>query len=961
MAFPQSILPIRQEILINGVWTDITSRTRNADDIVISRGFGPEQAPNLTAASASMTLDNRDKNDGNGRFFSNRRPDSVNYGLIGPNTQYRVSVLESVPSVRLKDYNVNATSSNTYDGAEVSTTDKAVLDITGDIDVRIDMQPDNWQGCADQILISKFVLTASNNRSWRLRLTATGTLRFTWSADGTNTLGAESTAVAATSGRLAVRVTLDVNNGAGGNTCTFYTSDSVTGTWTQLGSAIVTAGTTSIFSSSAPLEIGEEDNAGIRFTNIVPFTGRIYRAQVYSGIAGTLVADMNATAQAEGATSWSDGLATPNTWTLAASAVITKADYRFWGEIPEFPQDWDTTGVDVTARANAADIVQRITQGAKPLKSPIYYNLSQYVTTSTTPGMDGWWPMEDGSLATQASAVIGNAATFTNAGFGSDVALLGAAGVLQFSSDSGIAYGSTAGTVANTGTAYNLWYFKMPAVPGSTLRTISFTYAGGSVAKATLDISATQFTLSIFAADGTLLANTATGFGAGVSPDQWMAMRLLQTQSGGTVNWALAWYQVSSATPFGISGSFSGTCGRPVGWKSETWTGKLGYELAHVALARSDLGLVSTAFTESTNGYAGERVSERFARLCVQQGIPFFVVGDRSDANQLTMGPQSTISFPSLLQEIIDLDGGFIYGPRDKFGLTFRMRNSFLNRTGVQLSYSSRHLTDLGRPDEGTAFIRNDVTVSRPNGGSARWFLDSGPRNVHESSVDPNGVGQLDVELSKNTDADNQLLPLAQDEVFRGTWDELRYPSVSVELARTVMVANPTLTAAVRALDVAGVVTLTGLPNWLPPDNVDQLIRGYVETLRNRGQQFAFTLIPYGPYVTGVYDDATKRYDSSSTTLKTTVNSSAISLTFVTPATENATWSTSGTDLPYPVTISGQVNTVTAMGAPSLVSGSYEQVATVTRGINGITKGLTAGAAIHVTYPGRYALGGSLT
>lgn len=958
MAFPASVLPIRQEILINGVWTDITTRTRNADSVVINRGFGPEQAPNLTAASAAFTLDNRDRNDGNGRFFSNRRPDSVNYGLIGPNTQNRISVLESAPFLKLADY--NGTGLSTYDGAEVWTADKASLDITGDIDIRADIQPDNWQGGNGQLIAAKYVITAGAQRSWFFAMDGNGKLMFTWSPDGTTRTILTGDTPAATSGRVSVRVTFDVNNGAAGNTCTFYTSDSVTGTWTALGAAIVTAGVTSIFASTAILEIGDADNAadrGAMFAPLYPFTGRIYRVQVYNGIAGTLVADMNATAQAEGATSWSDGLAAPNTWATTHSAVITKADYRFWGEIPEFPQSWDTTGVDVTARANAADIVQRITQGAKPLKSPIYYNLSQYLTTNTNTGIDGWWTMEDGSLATSASAVIGRAAAFTNASFTTDVLLPGAAGVLLFSSDSGIASGTTASTVANSGSAYALWYFKMPSVPVSSVNVMSFGFTGGSVAKIVFSITATLYTINIYDAAGNVLDTSSVAFGAVDSPNQWLAMRVKMTQSGGTVNWEWAWYAISSLSALGVSDSFSGTCGRPISWKSEPFTNKLGLELAHVVLARADLGLESAAFTQSTNGYVDETPAARFQRLCIQLGIPFWIVGERAESHQQLMGVQSIISFPAMLQEIIDIDGGFIYGPRDKFGLTFRMRNSFQNRTGVQLSYSSRYLTDLGRPDEGTAFIRNDVTISRPNGGTARWFADTGPRNIHESSANSQGVGTFDVQLTRNAAADEQLLPLAQDEVLRGTWDELRYPSTTIELARSLLVANPTLTLKVRALDIAAVATLTGLPNWLPPDDVDQLIRGYTETLRNRGQEFILTLIPYGPYITGVYDGTSSRYDSASTTLKTTVNSSATSLTFRTPTTENAVWSTSGAELPYPVTISGQVNTVTAMGAPSLVSGSYDQVATVTRGINGITKSLTAGAEIHVTYPGRWALG----
>jgi hypothetical protein len=80
----------------------------------------------------------------------------------------------------------------------------------------------------------------------------------------------------------------------------------------------------------------------------------------------------------------------------------------------------------------------------------------------------------------------------------------------------------------------------------------------------------------------------------------------------------------------------------------------------------------------------------------------------------------------------------------------------------------------------------------------------------------------------------------------------------------------------------------------------------------------------------------------------------ATAVTFTT-GNSDETWSTT---TPYDVMIAGQRNTVTAMGAAALVGGSYDQAATLTRGVNGVTKALAAGEPIHVANPMRYALGG---
>ncbi|WP_460989363.1 hypothetical protein, partial [Staphylococcus aureus] len=71
----------------------------------------------------------------------------------------------------------------------------------------------------------------SNQRSWFFAIDRYGYLYFAWSSDGTlaGRIAVQSTTpVPDASGRLTLAVTLDVNNGAAGNTVTFYTSTSTT-------------------------------------------------------------------------------------------------------------------------------------------------------------------------------------------------------------------------------------------------------------------------------------------------------------------------------------------------------------------------------------------------------------------------------------------------------------------------------------------------------------------------------------------------------------------------------------------------------------------------------------------------------------------------------------------------------------------------------------------------------------
>jgi hypothetical protein len=173
-------------------------------------------------------------------------------------------------------------------GNYLSTPDATALDVTGDIDLRARVALDDWTPSAAQIIISKYT-TATNNRSYRLQVNTDGTLQITWSSLGTSATAiskASTVATGVTDGSVKwVRATLDVDNGASGNDVKFYLSDDGT-TWTQLGTTVTTAGTTSIFNSTSILEIGASENASL-------LTGKVYRAQVLDGIGGTTVLDVN--------------------------------------------------------------------------------------------------------------------------------------------------------------------------------------------------------------------------------------------------------------------------------------------------------------------------------------------------------------------------------------------------------------------------------------------------------------------------------------------------------------------------------------------------------------------------------------------------------------------------------------------------------------------------------------------
>jgi len=169
-------------------------------------------------------------------------------------------------------------------GKYVSLADAASNSITGDMDVRMKVSFDVWPPAAETNIASKF--GGAGQRSWRFGMYSNGLLYVQTSADGTNLIDHDiGTAPSVTAGTpLFLRFTIDVNNGASGHDVKTYSStDGLS--WSQVGSTKTVAGTTSIFDSTAAVELG--GRSGGSSTLLV---GNVYYFELRNGIAGAPVA-----------------------------------------------------------------------------------------------------------------------------------------------------------------------------------------------------------------------------------------------------------------------------------------------------------------------------------------------------------------------------------------------------------------------------------------------------------------------------------------------------------------------------------------------------------------------------------------------------------------------------------------------------------------------------------------------
>lgn len=230
------------------------------------------------------------------------------------------------------------------------TTDKAQLDVTGDLDLAILVEPaPGWNATeVERALAAKRTNASHFERAWDFYYFNQGggsnVLRFEWKDGGGSEHTTTSTASlgsVASGDHMWLRVTLDVDDGSSQHVVTFYYSNDPIDTpigsvsWTQLGSPVVTAGTTTIANSPHNLRVG------LANVNAYDgFDGKIYGFWMRNGIGGTLVAapDWRTSDQDWGNPPTADGVG--NDWTFEGDAAWTPptgAD----------PQDLDGTALSV--------------------------------------------------------------------------------------------------------------------------------------------------------------------------------------------------------------------------------------------------------------------------------------------------------------------------------------------------------------------------------------------------------------------------------------------------------------------------------------------------------------------------------------------------------------------------------------------------------------------------------------
>ena len=624
--------------------------------------------------------------------------------------------------------------------------------------------------------------------------------------------------------------------------------------------------------------------------------------------------------------------------------VSVGASVRFVGEIASWPPKWNVPGTSVWVPVEAAGVMRRLNAGGGPA---LHSSLRRYLTSrmNANDSITAYWPAEDEDGA----AAIANARRAAQ-----PLRYLVAPALAAWSgipATSPVPTWAGAGAVTRsisppgTGTDFAVG-FLLGVPPGGTAD--EATLLSWSTGNGTIGTWSVKYDLGgggalrvqAFDIAGVEVLNSNTGFA--LDGDEAYVL-VSAAKSGANVAWQISVIELvdgvasTSSTTSSIATQTVGTVTSLSVGPGLAITGALA--IGHIITSAAIIDLDLTDLAAALEAHAGEQADDRILRLATEEGVDAQVLIGNVAAER--MGPQLPLSLMALLRECEAADRGTLHERRDDLGLRYVSRAGFYSdvNAAVNLDYTGGDLSPPLEPTDDDATTQNDVTVTRPGGSSGRAVRETGPLSVQPP---PLGVGRYAVSTPVNVYTDDQLPDLAAWSMAVGTVDEARYPAIHLDLAEPAHAAK---VASWAGRDISDWVTLTNLPGWLPPDDVDLVILGYTEVIRSHGWDIVLNCVPAVPYRVAELNSAEYgRLDSENTTTAEALDTTETDVDY-TVAAGGALWVTTAVnpaEFPFDIVIGGEVMTVTAATGTTF---------TVTRSVNGIVKSHLTGQPVRLARP----------
>ena len=614
---------------------------------------------------------------------------------------------------------------------------------------------------------------------------------------------------------------------------------------------------------------------------------------------------------------------------LVAGTVLD----RWYGQVVSWTPKWDRRGSKYAyVEVEAAGVMRRLGQGSSPLRSPLYRACSTIGTN-----LAAYWPLEDGESVTAPTAAVGGRPlTVTGSPtFGGYTAFLGSGPMPTL--ESGRLVGSIPGyTVASPATGQVRWVGRIPSTTPNNAVLIRVR-ASGTLGWAEVRYS-TGGALTVEGFNDSGVSVGSNTYALAVDGKR-LRFSLDFTQSGANINWTIGTVEAGAAAGLFGTGTFTAvTLGRMTTVEvNPNQSALAGVAFGHLTVESVITSLFSVS-AQVLAGFLGERADDRINRLCSENGLSF---GLFTVTGAQLMGAQSRTDLLSLLRECEATDGGMLYEPKGTTDLGYRTGESLYSQSGANLvtvAYVDNMLQL--EPVEDDDSTRNKVTVTRAGGAESTVTQTTGVLGTA-------GVGIYDEDVTLSLASDDRALQQAGWRVHLGTTDEQRWPLIGVDLADPRVL--PALRNTFLNVGLGSRLEVTGLPPWLPPFTVSQIVQGYTERITPTSYRLEFVCSPARPYRVAYWTSGgPDRWSGDGTVTAATLAAGATSVAVTPPAP--VTWTT--TDLPFGILVNGEQMTVTAVTA---VAGG-NQTFTLIRAVNGVSKAHPAGSQVTLADPCYYGL-----
>lgn len=943
MSFPSSALGVLTEMqLTTGEWVDITGYVYGnpgSQQITIGRGRSSESF-GIEPAHSEFWLDNQD-----GRF-SPRNPRGAYYGLFSRNSPIRHCVKPGLTTGTLADladtFNRTVALGNSWGTSDTGQT---------------------WTRTT-ATLASKLSVSSGTGRHLL--------------SSATDTPGSLLQGVVWTDVDAYYTFTLPVATGNSLftilSTRTMESIDANRGM--RLRCEVTTAGAVKlqILAGSTAAQITNVTVSGLTHTGQAlrmrtrlagtTLMGKVWDASGAEPAAWqTIATDTNLVSWTPGTIVITTNASTGNTNTPFTAqydnVAVTDIEPRFYGELTKLPVKW-TEGAPsngaVWVQVDAGGIFRRMSSAREKKKSSLW----RYLEANPT-GLQAYYPMADGTNAGAPPIyfqypILGTLADGRSSGPGAAVFYnTPGTGALADWLEPGVQLAGPlnefisldrVNVPANAGAGWSIDWVRQGAQPATIPEHLNITTANSDPITVpwSVTLDAASSSTNIILTDANLASHSTSVTSTGLYDGAPHHLRLRVTKSGTNLvyNLAIDGSTVLSSTiaaPDDNGASSIATAG----WDHlDTTPASIG----HVMIWDTNAPSVANTATAAL-GHPSEDAVARIIRICGEEGLAYFTV-DVDGTGGEDLGQQPIGTPYDVIAAAAAADQGFLSELRDAAGVLYQTRDSAYSQSTYTYTYTTDgHLTGIPEPTDDDAQLVNSTTITRQFAGPQVYEQTSGTLGTANP---PSGVGRYDSSATLNLASDLRTLHAAQWRVALGTVDKARWPVIHLSIGHMLTHSQTTQATNTIKADAGYKITLSGLPSFLPPGDVNLIVLGSSETLDQFRWLVDLNCAPYDPYNAGVWSGGSSyKWDASYSTLAAGATSSATSLSVAT--SQGSLWTTSAGDFPFDVNIGGVRITVT-----NITGASSPQTFTVTRSVDGFDLALSAGAAVNLWTPSKWGL-----